>query len=291
MTVAHAPIPLSSKHPSNGFGDLLRSWRRVRRLTQEALAAAAEVSQRHLSCLEAGRAQPSREMVLHLAHALDVPLRERNLLLTAAGFAAAYGHRPLDGPELAAVDQAVTLMLDGLGTCPAVAVDRDWNLVRANRAALAVFAAFVDLERVWARIGGADAAPNVFRLLFHPEGLRPAIEGFPRTGRILLERLRREVAADGAWPGGRALLAELEALAALGRTGETWAPTPEPVLTITLVKDDLRLKLFTMLATFGTAQDVTVQELRVECFFPADDRTREHLAALLDGAREGDARG
>lgn len=273
---------MSLARDQGGFGELLRGWRRLRRLSQEALAHEAGISQRHLSCLESGRAAPSREMVLHLGHALDVPLRERNLLLTAAGFAPAYAAGALDGPELAAVSRAVDLMLEGLTPCPAIALDRDWNLVRANAAALATFSAFVDLERAFARADPSGAA-NMLRLLFHPEGLRPAIADWPRTGPILLDRIRREVAADPAWRLGPALLRELTALAELDAPRRPLLEAPDPVLTIRLERGDLRLDLFSTVATFGTAQDVTVQELRLETFFPADEATRAALARISAG--------
>lgn len=270
---------MSVAHTHSGFGDLLRGWRRLRHLSQEALALDAGISQRHLSCLESGRASPSREMILHLGHALDVPLRERNLLLTAAGFAPAYAAGSLEGPELAAVSRAVNLMLDGLSPCPALAVDRDWNLVRANEAALATFSAFVDLERALVRTDPSGAG-NVLRLMFHPEGLRPAIADWTRTGPILLDRIRREVVADPAWRLGPSLLAELTELAGFGERRVPVLEAPDPVLTMALEREDLRLDLFSTVATFGTAQDVTVQELRIETFFPADDATRSALAQL-----------
>ncbi|HSG91591.1 MAG TPA: helix-turn-helix transcriptional regulator [Pseudomonadales bacterium] len=265
---------------SSGFGELLRGWRHDRRLSQEALAHEAEISQRHLSCLESGRSSPSRQMALHLAHVLDVPLRDRNLMLGAAGFAPAYAHRTLEGPELAAVDQALDLMLGGLEPCPAIAIDRAWNLVRANGAALATFAAFVDLDTVFARIDAPGGGPNMLWLLYHPEGLRPWIRDWQEVGPAMLDRIRREVAADPAWAGGAELLHALQELAGFAPGARAWTPTPDPVLTLTLERDDVRLRLFTMMATFGTAQDVTVQELRVEAFFPADDASRATLEQL-----------
>lgn len=266
----------------SGFGELLRGWRRLRHLSQESLAHEADISQRHLSCLESGRASPSREMVVHLCHALDVPLRERNVLLTAAGFAPAYAHRPLDGPELEAVSRAVDLMLDGLSPCPALAVDRDWNLVRANAAALATFSAFVDLDAALAR-SDPEGGANVLRLLFHPEGLRPVVADWDVTGPVLLDRVRREVAADPSWARGRSLLSELIELAGFDPGVRPLGAAPDPVLTMALERDDVRVDLFSMIATFGTAQDVTVQELRIETFFPADEASRETLAALVGG--------
>lgn len=271
---------MSVARTHGGFGELLRGWRRLRHLSQEALAHEGGISQRHLSCLESGRAAPSREMVLHLGHALDVPLRERNLLLTAAGFAPAYASGSLEGPELAAVSRAVDLMLDGLAPCPALALDRDWNLVRANDAALATFSAFVDLDQAFARTNPSGAA-NVLRLMFHPEGLRPAIGDWARSGPILLDRIRREVAADPTWRLGPSLLEELTELADLGELRTPLLEAPDPVLTMTLERDDLRLELFSTVATFGTAQDVTVQELRIETFFPADAATRTALARIV----------
>ena len=270
--------------PVTGFGGLLRSWRRLRRLSQESLALEAEISQRHLSCLETGRSAPSREMILHLSQVLDVPLRDRNLLLSAAGFSPAYAHRSLAGPELAGVDMALTLMLDGLQPCPALVVDRDWNMIRANDAALRTFSAFVDLEQAFARIAPPGGGANVLWLLFHPEGLRPCIVDWERVAAAMLARIQGELLADPAWRNGSTLLAGLRSLAGASIAhgpALPMVPTPDPVLTLELRNDALALSLFSMVATFGTAQDITVQELRVEAFFPADDASRATLELLL----------
>lgn len=269
---------------ADGFGALLRRWRHDRRLSQEALALEAGISQRHLSCLESGRSGPSRQMILHLAQVLDIPLRDRNLLLVAAGFAAAYAHRSLDGPELAAVDRALDLMLQGLEPCPAIVVDRSWRMVRANDSALAAFSAFVDLETVFDGLDAPGGGPNVLWLTCHPQGLRRYVPDWAQVAPALLERTRREVAAEPAWIEGAALLRGLETLLGPGICSAPVQPTTDPVLTLTLVRDDVQLRLFTMMATFGTAQDVTVQELRVEAFFPADDATRATLTRLRSAA-------
>lgn len=272
--------------PPSGFGGLLRSWRQLRRLSQEALALEAGISQRHLSCLETGRSSPSREMILHLGQVLEVPLRDRNLLLSAAGFAPAYAHRSLAGPELASVDQALDLMLGGLQPCPALVVDRDWNMIRANDAALRTFSAFVDLEQAFGRIEAPGGGANVLWLLFHPEGLRPFIVDWERVAAAMLARIQGELLADPAWVAGRTLLAGLRSLAGTSAAQEPQLPalpTPDPVLTLTLRSDALQLRLFSMIATFGTAQDITVRELRVEAFFPADDASRNALERLLEG--------
>ncbi len=173
----------------SGFATLLRHWRERRRLSQQQLSLLAEVSARHLSFLETGRSRPSREMVLTLAEHLQVPLRERNELLTAAGFATAYPQRPYDAPELATVRAAVDQVLAGHDPYPAVAVDRAWTVVAANDAVTALLGA----------VGPAVLGPptNVYRLTLHPDGLAPLLVNLAEVAHHLLDRLRRDIAATG----------------------------------------------------------------------------------------------
>lgn len=256
-----------------GFGALLRTWRTRRRLSQQQLAAAAEVSGRHLSFLETGRSRPSRAMVLTLAEHLDVPFRERNQLLHAAGFAPAFPRRDYDAPELAAVRAAVDRVLDGHLPLPAIAVDRRWNLVAANPA-VAVLTA-----------GAAEhllAPPtNVYRLTLHPDGLAPRIVNLPEVAHHLLGRLRREVETTGD-PRLADLLDEVERY-------PTVRPSPRGPQVPTGVVVPLRLRhprgelaMFTTVTTFGTPADVTVAELALELFYPLDEATGSRLAALAD---------
>src|SRR5215470_15656436 len=170
-------------------GDLLREWRQRRRLSQLGLALDADVSAKHLSFVESGRAQPSREMVLRLAERLEIPLRERNLLLLSAGFAPVFKERPLDHPELASVRRAIDVVLAGHEPYPALAVDRHWTLVSANKG----------VAPLLATVASSLLQPpvNVLRLSLHPEGLAPRIENLPQWRSHLLVRLRQQIALSG----------------------------------------------------------------------------------------------
>jgi transcriptional regulator with XRE-family HTH domain len=253
--------------PEN-FPQLLRSWRLKRRLSQLDLALESGVSQRHLSFLESGRARPSRSMILQLSETLDVPLRERNDLLLAAGFAPVFRARPLDDPQMSQVLGAVRMMLDNHEPFPALALDRAWNVRLANRP----FDALVALlgADVWARIGGAQR--NLMRLFFHPNGIRPFVVNWTAVAPLLWHRARREAEALG----GQEMKAVLAELAPAQDAETLWSAEDAalvPVLPLAMEKDGLRISLFTVIATFGTAQDVTADELRIETLFPADPAT------------------
>jgi transcriptional regulator with XRE-family HTH domain len=258
-------------------GGLLREWRLRRRHTQLSLALAAGASARHLSFLETGRARPSREMLLRLAEHLDIPPRERNALLVAAGFAPAHPERPLDDATLRAVREAVDLMLDGLSPCPAVAVDRHWNLVAANDAVGRLLAGLPDeLLRPPA---------NVLRASLHPAGLAPRIANFDEWRGHLLERLRRDVEASGD-PVLADLLAELRALPPPeSARADGLERAPDPVgaavaVPLRLRTDEGTLAFLSTTTIFGTAVDVTVAELVVESLLPADAETAAALRRL-----------
>lgn len=277
MSRAAAEVRREARPP---FARLLRGWRDARKLSQLELALGSRISQRHLSFLESGRARPSREMVLQLAEALEVPLRERNTLLTAAGFAAIYRQSDLGSPAMAAVRDALRLMLEHHEPNPATVVDRDWNLLMRNDAAQRLLGLAGDAEAIWRRVC-PDGVHNVLRLTFHPEGLRPYIANFDEAAPVLLNRTRREAAACGS----ASLLKLLDEVLAYPGIPEAWrAPDwqapPPPVLPLELAKDGLRLRLFSTITTFGTPQDITTDELRVESFFPADAATAERLRQM-----------
>lgn len=260
-------------------GALLRSWRERRRLSQLDLALDAEISARHLSFLETGRARPSREMVMRLAERLEVPLREHNLLLVAAGYAPAFPERRLDDPALAAARQAVDQVLTGHEPYPALAVDRHWTLLAANRA-------------VGPLIAGADAAllrppVNVLRLSLHPAGLAPRIANLGEWRAHLLARLRRqvEVSAD---PVLVALLEELKGYPAPAVRGVEAEPAGVVVpLRLALPSGGPVLSLISTTTVFGTPVDITLAELALETFFPADAATGEALRAMAADAAAG----
>jgi transcriptional regulator with XRE-family HTH domain len=253
-------------------GPLVRAWRERRRLSQFALAHEAEVSQRHLSFIESGRAKPSREMVLRLAEHLDVPLRDRNLLLMQAGYAPVYPERPLDDPALVKARAAVQQVLAGHEPYPALAVDRGWNVVAAN-AAIGRLLAPVDPELM-------KPPMNAMRVTLHPRGMAPLIANLGQWRAHLIERLRRQAHLA---PDARieALLAEVSLYPA--------AAAPRPDLGEEIAAP-LRLRtqrgLLSMLSTitvFGTALDITLAELSIECFYPADAATAEALREMAAG--------
>jgi transcriptional regulator with XRE-family HTH domain len=256
---------------SSSVGQLLRGWRQHRRLSQLALAVDAEVSQRHLSFVESGRSQPSREMVLRLAEQLSVPVRERNAMLVAAGFAPVYRERPLDAPELAAASGAVDRILQGHLPHPALAVDRHWNLLSANRAAQALMA------------GVAAALPpgpvNVLRLTLHPDGLSSRILNLPDWREHVLVRLAHEVERS-ADPVLAALLDELKHYPAPARPAA--APVGDCIaVPFRLAGPEGPLSFISTTTVFGTAVDVTLSELTIEAFFPADTETAAAMARLV----------
>jgi len=255
-------------------GTLLRSWRQRRRLSQLDLACEAEISTRHLSFVETGRALPSREMVMHLAERLDVPLRERNALLTAAGYAPMYRERPLDDPALAGARQAVELLLKAHEPWPALAVDRHWTLVAHNRA-VAPFMA------------GASPAllqppVNVLRLSLHPDGLAPGIVNLAQWKAHVLARLAQQVAASGD-----AVLAALAEELAGYPPHEPHDPVQEAGGVVVPLSVRLPggavLSMISTTTVFGTPVDITLSELALETFFPADEASAQILRHLGDG--------
>lgn len=257
-----------------GFAALLRQWRARRRLSQQELSLTAGVSARHLSFLETGRSKPSREMVLTLAEHLDVPLRERNELLTAAGFAPVYPQRAYDAPAMATVRAAVDQVLEGHAPYPAVAVDRAWNVVAANGAVGALLA---DVDR---ELLGPPT--NVYRVTLHPDGLAPRLVNLPEVAHHLLGRLRRDAQATGD-PALAALVAEVEAYATVRTLPRRIDPSDAVVVPFRLRAPHGELAMFTTITTFGTPADVTVAELALELFYPLNRDTTDRLAALADG--------
>ena len=248
-------------------GELLRQWRNRRGLSQLALAGAAEVSARHLSFVETGRSHPSRAMLLHLGEHLDVPLRDRNALLLAGGFAPAYPEHRLDDPSMALVADAVTRILAAYGPFPALVVDRYWVLVDANEA--------VDLLTAGCAPALLEPPCNVLRLCLHPDGLAPRILTLGSWRGHLLARLRHQIRATGD-PRLQELLDELRRYPA--PAAERLA-APAPVVPIRLRTARGELAFLSTTTLFGTPGDVTVDELAIEAFLPADDATAAALGA------------
>jgi transcriptional regulator with XRE-family HTH domain len=252
---------------SAGIGPLLREWRSRRRLSQMELALDADVSARHLSFVETGRSQPSRELVLQLADQLEVPLRERNALLLAAGYAPAYAQRALGDEAMAPVREALERLLKGHEPFPAVAVDRQWELVSANAPALAMLADGVDPALL-------EPPVNTLRVTLHPAGLAPRITNLAEYSSHLLHLVAHEAAASGD-PALVALHEELRGYPGVDPS----PPPPDPARSLFIPLQLGELRFFSTIARFGTALDVTVAELAIESFFPADART----AAALRG--------
>lgn len=268
----------STAFSATPIGGLLREWRQRRRLSQLELALEAQISTRHLSFIETGRARPSRELVLHLADLLGLPLRERNRWLLSAGFAPAFAETSLDNPALLAAREAVQRVIELHAPFPAVAVDRHWNLQLANDSARAL------LGGVAAELLAPQA--NVLRISLHPSGLAPQIINLKQWRHHLLARLRRQVNESGD-PGLAALLSELAAYPPLPHEAERH-DTPESLVPDVLMLFRLRsplgeLSLFSTITVFGTPADVTLSELALECFYPADEATAARLRALASG--------
>jgi transcriptional regulator with XRE-family HTH domain len=257
--------------PDTTFGGLLRAWRTRRRRSQQELSLAADVSARLLSFLETGRSRPSREMVLTLADHLDVPLRERNELLVAAGFAPTYPRRDLDAPEMGAVRAAVDRVLTGHAPWPAVAVDRRWDLVAANPPVLAIASAAAPTL--------LEPPVNVYRLTLHPDGLAPLLINLAEVAHHLLDRLRRDVATTGD-PDLAALYTEVTCYPTVRGLPTAIGPTGGVVVPFRLRHPTGELAMFTTVTTFGTPADVTVAELALELFYPLDEATADRLTAL-----------
>jgi transcriptional regulator with XRE-family HTH domain len=260
--------------PSQSVGDLLRDWRQRRRLSQLDLASEAEISTRHLSFLETGRSQPSREMLLRLAEQLGVPLRERNVLLTAAGYAPVFAERRLDDPALESARKAIRLVLAGHEPYPALAVNRHWHLVDANAGVMRLMA-------------GADESLlrqpiNVLRLSLHPKGLAPRIANLAEWRAHLLARLHRQIELT-ADPVLSDLLRELSSYP---KPTATRPPRPardyhsEIVVPLQLIAGSQTLTLFSTTTIFGTPVDITLSEIAIEAFFPADTETAEGLREM-----------
>jgi transcriptional regulator with XRE-family HTH domain len=251
---------------------MLRDWRQRRRLSQLDLALEAGVSARHLSFVETGRSRPSPEMVVHLAEQLEVPLRDRNRLLLAAGYAPQYAARSLDDPELAPIRDALGHVLAGHEPYPAVAIDRRWNLIASNES-LGILLDGVAPELLVPPV-------NVMRLALHPDGIAPRIINLAQWRAHLLHRLAQQVALDGD-ETMRELHAELRSYPGGGEDD----PIPhgnDVMVELQLSSDSGPLSFFSTVTTFGTAVDITVAELSIEAFFPANAETAAALQAIRE---------
>ena len=270
----------ATRAAANPAGALLRRWRDMRGKTQLDLSVDAGISQKHISFVESGRSAPSRQTLLDLAQALEIPLRERNELLLAAGYAPVYAESGLDEPVTKSINGALQRMLRQHEPFPALVMDRYWNVLLTNDAAPRFFNRFIDMS---ARAGRR----NLLHLMFDPLGMRPFIANWPEAARSLIARVHREALGHIIDVNTRRLLDELSKYP--GVAPEWRTPTPAdtmPVIPLAFSKDGVRLNYFSLITTVGTPQTIAAEELRIECMYPADDLTEEaHVRFVEEGGR------
>ena len=274
-------MPSDKRHPArpeSGLGKLLRQWRETRGKSQLDLALETGVSQRHISFIESGRSTPSREKLMDIADGLNVPLRERNTLLIAAGYAPVHGEVPLDAPEMASIVKVLTRLLRQHEPFPAVVMDRYWNVIMTNEAAPVFFGKFIDMA--------SRASPrNLLHLMFDPDGMRPFISDWRAVSESLLARVYREAVGSVVDEKTMELInALLSYPDGRGEKGPTM-PFATPLLPMTpigFVRNGRALNYFSMITTVGTPQTITAQEIRVECMYPADDLTEAEHRRLME---------
>jgi transcriptional regulator with XRE-family HTH domain len=264
--------------PAGELGDLLRYWRDVRGTSQLDLSLEAGVSQRQISFIESGRSVPGRDTLLTLAQTLDVPLRERNALLLAAGYAPVYSEAPWNAQEMHGVIRALERVVRQHEPFPAIVMDRHWNVLMTNDAAPRFFDCFIDMA-------AREGPRNMLHLIFDPQGMRPFVADWETVSRSLLQRVYRESVGHAVDAGTRRLLDELLAYPDVPRDwkahhGQSAAPTM-PVIPIGFVSEGVVLRYFSMVTIVGTPQNVAAQELRLECMFPVDDETETRHRRLL----------
>ena len=281
------PANPERKTPPNDLGALLRHWRDMRGISQLDLSFKAGVSQRHISFIESGRSVPSRQMLLDIAQTLDIPLRERNTLLLAAGYAPMYAEGAWNAQEMQSVTKALGRMLRQHEPFPALVMDRYWNVLMTNESAPRFFNCFIDMA---ARKGPR----NMLHLIFDPDGMRPFVADWQAVSNNLIQRVYRESVGRVVDEQTHELLAALRAypdvqsdVKSSQRTVETGAAAAAmPVIPISFIKDGTVLNYFSMVATVGTPQAVAAQELRIECMFPTDDETEARHLEMIDAVQQ-----
>jgi transcriptional regulator with XRE-family HTH domain len=270
-------------HQPNSFGALLKQWRDRRNLSQLDLALSSQVSQRHISFLESGRAKPSQEMVLQLARVLEIPLRHQNLILSAAGFAPIHAETDLSAPEMTPVCKAINFILQQQEPYPALVIDRYWNLLMTNQGAARLLSTFIVLDKLQT-LFCIDGKVNLMRVVFAPQGLRPFITNWEEVAGHLLQRIHRE--ANSSIESEQSALL-FEELMSYPDVSDLWSDSSHSaqhtlLLTMHLKKNDLNWQFFSTIATLGTPYDITLQEIRIECLFPADEETECSWRGVLD---------
>ncbi|MBO0798580.1 MAG: helix-turn-helix transcriptional regulator [Blastocatellia bacterium] len=251
------------------LGELLRYWRQERGKSQLDLSLDTGISQRHLSFVESGRSAPSRDLLSIVSEALNIPLRERNVLLLASGFAPQYGAQSIDGEQMAIVTQAIDRMLRQHEPHPALVLDRHWYVIRTNEAAPRFFGSFIDLEKI-------PKPRNLLDLMFDPVGMRPFVEDWEKVAAGLLQRVRLEAVGQVLDAELQKLLERLREYPGVAALKPSLVPQ-SPVLPIVFRRGNERFSYFSLITTVGTPQCITAQELRVECMFPTD---REERSAI-----------
>ena len=278
VPLALSPMPTTTQPVATPLGTLLRQWRDTRGRSQLALSMDMGVSQRHISFVESGRSVPSRALLLGIANALDVPLRDRNALLLAAGYAPMYAEAAWDAAEMRVVHRALERMLRQHEPYPALVMDRHWNVLMTNEAAPKFFGQFIDL-------GKFPRPRNLLRLMFDPKGLRPFVANWEVVAASLFQRIHREAAGGVLDQTMRALVEELSAMPDVDpdwRSAEVSGVSP--VVAITFSMERHASSWFSIVSTVGAPRTVSAQELRVECMFPADDATEARHSACQDAA-------
>ena len=275
---------MNADMPPAELGNLLRYWRDVRGVSQLDLSLEAGISQRQISFIESGRSVPGRDTLLILAQTLDVPLRERNALLLAAGYAPMYSEAPWNAQEMHSVVRALERVVRQHEPFPAIVMDRHWNVLMTNDAAPRFFGHFVDMA-------AREGPRNMLHLMFDPQGMRPFVADWDNVARSLLQRVHRESVGHVVDGTTQHLLDELLAYPDVPRDWKTHQITSSapsmPVIPLNFVSEGAVLRYFSMVTTVGAPQNVAAQELRLESMFPADDETEARHMQLLavDSAR------
>jgi transcriptional regulator with XRE-family HTH domain len=266
-------LRVSAPQP-NSFGIILKQWRDRRSLSQLDLALVSQVSQRHISFLESGRAKPSQEMVLQLATVLEIPLRHQNLMLSSAGFAPIHSETDLSAPEMTSVCKAINFMLHQQEPYPAIVIDRYWNLLLTNQGAARLLSTFIDPDKLQS-LFCIEGKINLMRVVFDHQGLRPFIVNWEEVARHLLQRTYREANSSIESEQSALLFNELLSYPDASELWNTSSHSEQHTLLLTmhLKKSNLNWQFFSTIATLGTPYDITLQEIRIECFFPTDAET------------------
>jgi transcriptional regulator with XRE-family HTH domain len=271
-------MALVASAAAQNFKSICRQWRQFRKLSQLDLALAANISQRHVSWLETGRSRPSREMVIRISDAMEIPLRERNVLLQCAGFSAAYSETRLDEPIMAPVLDALNHVLLHHEPLPAVVVDRFWNVKKKNKAADLMLGIGGDPEGLLEQIG-TKGEINLALLTLHPEGLRPYIVNWQQAAPAFIHRLKSEALASGDADVQEQFAHYIELAGPMDESDQV-NESLLPVLPLELNINGLELSLFSVISTFGTPQDITTDELRIEAFYPTDSKTEQFFESM-----------